>query len=263
MVINAQETHTIVGVIDQIPQPSHMGEATSALRRFEYLRKWPDPDEGSQEWWLGVSAMTYMLLPKENFDAVKDKLDRTLATMADRRIPELQRGVLDRIWFDKMTLQQLQTKQLDNRIFQNQSNFLTVVGVLFGLGLVILLVSCINYANLATAQAAGYAKEVGLRKVVGAGRNSVIAQYWLEALLLTVIAGVLAFVFLTLISPVLEAQAGINLLGGLLLNPLFWPVLIGLVLFTSVLASLYPVVFLSRVRPVEALRSGKIKRGNQ
>ena len=58
-------------------------------------------------------------------------------------------------------------------------------------------------------------------------------------------------------------NTGINLLNGLLLNPLFWPVLIGLVLLTSVLASLYPVVFLSRVRPVEALRSGKIKSGNQ
>ena len=205
----------------------------------------------------------HILLPEENFEAVEKQLDRMLASMSERRIPDIQRNMLDRIWFDKMTLSDLQTKQLDSRIFQNQSSLLTVTGVLFAMGLVILLVSCINYANLATAQAAGSAKEVGLSKVVGAGRQSVMLQYWLEALILTIVAGIVAFSLLVLISPILKAQAGIDLLNGLLLNPLFWPVLIGLVLLTSVLASLYPVVFLSRVRPVEALRSGKIKSGNQ
>lgn len=263
VVVNADEAHTIVGVIDDIPQPSHLGDKPGVIQRFEYLRQWPEPGEDDQEWWLGVSGLTYMLLPETGRDAAEANLDRQLASMSERRIPEVQRNMLERIWFDKMSLRDLQTKQMDNRIFQNQSHLFTVTGVLFAMGLIILIVSCINYANLATAQAAGYAKEVGLRKVVGAGRNSVMVQYWLEALILTIIAGIVAFGLLILISPVLNAQAGINLLGGLLLNPMFWPVLIGLVLLTSILASLYPVFFLSRVRPVEALRSGKIKSGNQ
>ncbi|MEP3891326.1 MAG: ABC transporter permease [Hellea sp.] len=263
VVVNADESHIIVGVIAEIPQPSHMGDRSVSLRQFEYLRKWPDPDEGDTEWWMGVSAMTYMMLPKENIAAIKAKLDRELASFSERRIPEIQRNMLDRIWFDKISLPELQTKTLDNRIFQNQSNLFTVTGVLFGMGLIILLVSCINYANLATAQAAGYAKEVGLRKVVGAGRNSVMLQYWLEALILTIIAGFTAVIILAIMSPILQAQAGIDLMNGLRLNPLFTPVIIGLVLFVSVLASLYPVMFLSRVRPVEALRSGKIKSGNR
>jgi putative ABC transport system permease protein len=263
VVVNAEETHTIAGVIAQIPQPSHMGETSSAIRQFEYLRKWPEPEEGREEWWLSTSALTYMLLPQENKSAVRTKLDNQLSSMSNRRIPEFQRNMADRIWFDTTPLKKLQAKVLDNRIFQDQANYLTVTSVLFGLGLVILLVSCINYANLATAQAAGFAKEVGLRKVVGAGRNSIIVQYWLEALLLTIIAGILALVFLAFVSPLLQAQADINLMDGLRLNKLFAPVLIGLVLLVSVLASLYPVAFLSRIRPVEALRSGRIKGGNQ
>lgn len=263
VVVNADETHTIVGVIAPIPQPSHMSDRSNAIRQFEYLRKWPEPDEDAREWWMGVSAMTYMLLPADNTAAVKEKLDGVLATFSERRIPAAQRNMLDRVWFDKMALQDLQAKTLDSRIFQNQSNLFSVKGVLFGMGLVILLVSCINYANLATAQAAGYAKEVGLRKVVGANRNSIMIQYWLEALLLTFIGGIVAIVLLAIISPVLQAQAGINLMNGLRLNSLFLPVLLGLILFVSVLASIYPVAFLSRVRPVEALRSGKIKSGNQ
>jgi putative ABC transport system permease protein len=263
VVVNAEETHTIVGVIGEIPKPSHMGDEPGVIQRFEYLRKWPEPSETDTEWWLGVSALTYMLLPETNTAKVKAKLDKQLATMSERRIPEVQRNMLERIWFGRMPLKDLQTKQLDNRIFQNQSHFFTVTGVLFGMGLIILLVSCINYANLATAQAAGYAKEVGLRKVVGAGRNSVMLQYWLEALILTIIAGVLALILIVLISPILNAQAGIDLLNGIRRNSLFLPVLTALVMGVSILASLYPVAFLSRVRPVEALRSGKIKSGNQ
>lgn len=263
VVVNADETHTIVGVIGEIPQPSHMGDSSGVIRQFEYLRKWPEPEEGEREWWMGTSGITYMLLPEANTAEVAAKLDRVLADFSERRIPEIQRNMLDRIWFDRLSLNELQTTTLDNRIFQNQSNLVTVERVLFGMGLIILLVSCINYANLATAQAAGYAKEVGLRKVVGAGRNSVMLQYWLEALLLTVFAGALALALLFLASPVLQAQAGINLINGLRLNPMFLPVLIILVLLVSILASLYPVAFLSRVRPVEALRSGKIKSGNQ
>lgn len=263
VVVNAEESRSISGVISEIPQPSHMGDKSSSIRQFDYLNIWPTPEEGEREWWMGVSAFTYMLLPKDNRNAVEAKLNRELPNFAERRIPQQQLSMLERLWFDKISLQELQTQVLDNRIFQNQSNFITVTGVLFGMGLMILLVSCINYANLATAQAAGYAKEVGLRKVVGASQNSVMLQYWLEALLLTVISGITAFGLLALGSPVLEAQAGVNLLNGLLLNPFFWPTLIGLVLLVSVLASLYPVSFLSRVRPVEALRSGKIKSGNQ
>ena len=263
VVVNADETHTVTAVIAEIPQPSHMGETSSAIRQFEYLRKWPEPEEGDTEWWLGVSAFTYMLLPEENREEVEAKLDRQLVSMAERRIPPEQLNMLERIWFDKMSLTDLQVRNLDNRIFQNQSNFITVTGVLFGLGLVILLVSCINYANLATAQAAGYAKEVGLRKVVGADRKSVMIQYWLEALILTILGGALALFILMLLSPVLEAQANIDLMSGLRLNPMFVPVLVGVVLVVSVLASLYPVAYLSRVRPVEALRSGKVKSGNR
>lgn len=263
VVVNAGETHTIVGVIAEIPQPSHMGDSTGAIRQFEYLRKWPEPEEGENEWWMGTSGITYLMLPETNTEAVAEKLDRVLADFSERRIPDVQRNMLDRIWFDRMSLSSLQTTTLDNRIFQNQSNFITVTRVLFGMGLIILLVSCINYANLATAQAAGYAKEVGLRKVVGAGRNSVMLQYWLEALLLTVFAGAIALGLLALASPVLKAQAGIDLMNGLRLNPMFLPILFGLVFFVSILASLYPVGFLSRVRPVEALRSGKIKSGNR
>ena len=263
VIVNAGETHTIVGVISEIPRPSHMGETSSAIRQFEYIRKWPEPSEDEPEWWLSGDGITYMLLPEDDLKRAEASLDVQLSTFAQRRIPENQMNMLDTIWFDKLSLSELQTTQLDQRIFSNQSELFTVRGVLFGMGLIILIVSCINYANLSTAQAAGYAKEVGLRKVVGAGRNSIIAQYWFEAIILTIVAAICAFILLFLASPVFQVQTGINLINSIFMNALFLPTLICLVIIVSLLASLYPIVSMSRVRPVEALRSGKIKSGNQ
>lgn len=261
-VVIAGETHILVGVIGKIPQPSHLGDNTNSIRQFEYLRKWPEPAADRREWWMGTSGITYMLLPKNNTAAIKEKLDKELVSFAKRRIPEVQRNNVDNVWFGRMSLSELQSKVLDSRIFQNQSNLLSVRGVLFGMGLVILLVSCINYANLATAQAAQYAKEVGLRKVVGAGRNSVILQYWFEALLLTVFSGLSALIILAIFAPILKAQSGIDLVNSLIQTKFFLSTFLGLIVLVSILASLYPVAFLSRVRPVEALRSGKVKSGN-
>ena len=261
-VVIAGETHLLVGVIGKIPQPSHLGDGTNSIRQFEYLRKWPEPAADRREWWMGTSGITYMLLPENNTAAIKEKLDKELESFAIRRIPEVQRKNVDNVWFGRMSLSELQSKVLDSRIFQNQSNLLSVRRVLFGMGLAILLVSCINYANLATAQAAQYAKEVGLRKVVGASRNSVILQYWLEALLLTVLSGMIAIAILALFAPIFKAQAGIDLLNSLVHTKFFISAFLGLVVFVSLIASIYPVAFLSRIRPVEALRSGKIKSGS-
>ena len=256
------EFHTLVGVIAEIPQPSHLGDKTNSIRRFDFLRKWPEPKEGRLEWWMGTAGITYMLLPENNRELVKTKLDKELAGFVNRRIPADQQKNVEKVWFGKMSLPELQSQILDNRIFQSQSKLLSVKGVLFGMGIVILLVSCINYANLATAQAAGYAKEVGLRKVVGSSRNSIILQYWLEALLLAILSGLVAIIILALCAPILKVHTGINLLDSLRHTQFFLLTFLGLIFIVSFLASLYPVFFLSRIRPVEALRSGNIKNGS-
>ncbi len=255
-------TLTITGVIKEPPQPSHFGTGDNALRSFEIVTVVPMEADDSGSWWLGVSSYAYALLPEDGTKAAEQALNAALLDFSERHIPEQQRAALKRIWFGTMTLQELQAKDIDGVIFKGSRNALTVTNILFGMGVLILIVSIINYSNLATAQAAGYAKEVGMRKVVGASQASIAVQYWLEAFILTVLGFVLACLFIALTAPVLKAQAGIDLITGLGQNPNLWLWTIGLALVVSVLASIYPVAYLSRIRPVEALRSGKVRGGN-
>ena len=253
----------ISAVIQDPPQPSHFGTTDQSIRPFEALQVIPAASEDPEEWWLGVTNFTYVLLPEQNTEAAERSLNSALSDFSERRVPEEQRAALIRLWFGTLTLEELQAKVLDSQIFKDSRNALSVTNILFGMGVLILIVSIINYSNLATAQAAGYAKEVGMRKVVGASQSSIALQYWLEAFILTLLGFVLAVVLTVLTAPVLKAQAGIDLMAGLAQNPTigFWAV--GLILMVSVLASIYPVAYLSRIRPVEALRSGKVRGGNR
>ena len=102
-----------------------------------------------------------------------------------------------------------------------------------------------------------------MRKVVGASQGSIALQYWLEAFILTLLGFILAAALIVLTAPVLKAQAGIDLMAGLERNQFLTLWAIGLALIVSVLASVYPVAYLSRIRPVEALRSGKVRGGKR
>ena len=253
----------VTGVIQDPPQPSHFGVDDRAIRPFEMVEVIPMAEDNVGNWWLGVTSSVYVLLPEQNTAAVEQSLNTVLSTFAERRIPEEQRAAVKRIWFGTLTLQQLQSRHLDSRIFKGSRSAMNVTNILFGMGMLILIVSIINYSNLATAQAAEYAKEVGMRKVVGASRTSIAVQYWLEAFLLSVIGGVIALALIGLIAPVLKAQTDIDVLTGLTATSGIWLWAAMLVFVVSILASIYPVAYLSRVRPVEALRSGKVRGGNR
>ncbi len=117
----------------------------------------------------------------------------------------------------------------------------------------LLLIAGINFMNLATARSAKRAREVGVRKVIGAERASLIGQFMGEALLLTTLALVLALVvvggLLPLFNELTEKQLTLPLN-----QPAFWALLIGLLITTSALAGSYPALFLSALSPVRVLK---------
>lgn len=261
--LNGEQELTVTGIIAPVEQPSMLAKPPGAPAGFDFLfQRAPLPD-GQAEWWLGITGQTFALLPEGDVGAAKRALDEQLLTLARRRIPENQMNALKDIWFGSMTLEAVQVSLLNQQIFRDASPVFSVTGVLFGLGLIILLISCVNYANLATAQAIGSTKEVGLRKVVGASRSSIVVQYWLEALILTVMASLLAAAIILAVSPIARNITGIDVLGGLFSQPLLPYVAVLLVLIVSVAASFYPALFLSGVRPVEALRSGRVRGGGR
>ncbi|MFC5410241.1 ABC transporter permease [Larkinella bovis] len=127
--------------------------------------------------------------------------------------------------------------------------------------LVLLAIGCINYVNLATARATQRAKEVSVRKVVGAGREHLIGQFLAESLLIFVIALVLAIGLIKGVESTYQELTG-KTQPFSLADPQVWLVLVGALLFTLIVAGLYPALVLSSFEPLKILR-GKLTTGGR
>jgi len=127
------------------------------------------------------------------------------------------------------------------------------VNIFFIVAIIILIVACINFMNLATARSARRAKEVGLRKVVGAVRGQLIGQFIGESLLISFFALMVAIVIVLICLPLFNNLAGkklvIDLLDGKILLSL-----LGIALATGFISGSYPALFLSGFTPVKVLK---------
>ena len=121
---------------------------------------------------------------------------------------------------------------------------------------IILLIACINFMNLSTAQSQKRAKEVGVRKVMGAARLSLISQFLVESLAITLIAGLVAVVLVELCLPAFNQFSNKSLYINFG-NPIYWLTFFCFILITGLLAGSYPAFYLSAFRPAKVLK-GKI-----
>ena len=117
----------------------------------------------------------------------------------------------------------------------------------------ILIIACINFMNLATARSVKRAKEVGVRKVVGSGRLNLIAQFYGESLMFSLMAMLLSIVLLLALLPAFNSLTGKNF-GFPLMQISFWLSLIGITLFTGIVAESYPALYLSGLDPVRTIK---------
>ena len=135
-------------------------------------------------------------------------------------------------------------------------------GYVVGLAVVavfVLLIACFNFMNLSTARAADRAREVGLRKTLGATRGQLVRQHLGESLVLTAAAFVLALGLVAAGLPLVNAALGKQLSLGLLLDPVLLALVVGVALVVGLLAGLYPALVLSGFQPAAVLR-GSYKR---
>ncbi|WP_293312771.1 ABC transporter permease [Pedobacter sp. UBA5917] len=125
----------------------------------------------------------------------------------------------------------------------------------------ILLIACVNFMNLSTARSEKRAKEVGVRKAIGSSRQSLIAQFLLESVLLAIIATVVAFALAEVSLPYFNNLLNIKLV--IAYNDWkFWMALFSLMVFTGLVAGSYPALYLSSFEPVKVLKGFNIKVGS-
>lgn len=128
--------------------------------------------------------------------------------------------------------------------------------------LFLLFIACINFMNLSTAQSGIRAKEVGMRKVVGAKRWDIIKQFYGESLLLAIIAVVFAMGLVGLFLPQFNKLTGKQFSLAVVNDFLFWGILFGVAVLTGIISGSYPAIFLSKYQPAGILK-GLLKPGKK
>ena len=134
----------------------------------------------------------------------------------------------------------------------------TVIGLV--LGVLVLGAACANFVNLATARAAVRAREIGVRKTLGASAVQIASQYLLEVCAVTIAALGLALALVGTMTPALDAVLDMKL-DAILVDPSLWGALLALVFVVTLVAGAYPAVLLSRTRPLAALGVGHSRAG--
>ncbi|NDU97626.1 ABC transporter permease [Spirosoma terrae] len=236
--VDNQEDHQITAVVKDVPE-------TSSLQ-FDYVLP-EEPFEKKNDWlakWDNNGIRTFVLLA-ENADvnAVNAKIlhfirkhNKDVTTTTTFLFP-----YQDYYLHSKFT----NGKPDGGRI--EYVRLFTIVAIF------LMVIACINFMNLATARSAKRAKEVGIRKVVGAERSYLVGQFVGEAILMALMSIVIAVVLTQLLLPAFNTltEKHIAIQYG---NPVYWLTLLGLALLTGVVAGSYPALFLSSLQPVKVLK---------
>lgn len=135
--------------------------------------------------------------------------------------------------------------------------------IFLAVALFILLLASINYMNMATARSARRAREVGVRKVVGAHRGQLILQFLSESVLLVMISLFIALALVQLLLPGFNDLSGKSLSSGLIMQPVFLSMLFAIALSIGLLSGLYPAFYLSSFIPVNVLKGSSAAGGRK
>jgi putative ABC transport system permease protein len=249
---------TVTAVLEPLHGFSHFDER-ARVASFDMLVPMDALMSSAGAWmrnnWNTPAAFTYVLLPSDG-SLTPQQLRRRLESFDERHVPSYEW----RAEFQAIPLSQITIAHL-NRFIGAEKSGISVVTLLYALGALVLLVSALNYANLATAQAAGRGKEIGLRRVVGARRTTLAIQYVGEATLLTAAAALVAVTAVTMLATSLLRE---SIPIGQFAAAYLWsqlPIVAAVVLGVGALAGAYPAFVLSRITVAEALRAGRMRAG--
>ena len=133
--------------------------------------------------------------------------------------------------------------------------------ILAGIALLVLLLACINFMTLSIGRSAGRAREVGMRKVLGAHRGQLMKQFWGEALLLSLVALILGLILVVVLLPTFNTLTGEALALSSFVDPMGLLLLVALLLVVGLIAGGYPAAVLSRFQPAMVLKGIEKLRG--
>jgi len=234
--------YTVTGIMADVPSNSHF-EFNLLLSLNTFRQSSP----GIFDDWGYVDTYTYLLV-NENFNQAAFQA----------KIPDfIQRGNTDTEEFGyTIRLEPLKDVYLrsDAQRQPGQTGSLSNIYVFSIIGIFILVIAIINFMNLSTARSMERAKEVGIRKSIGAGRKSLIFQFLGESFIIVLLAALVGFALVTVSIPFMNELTAKEFELNILLNWKTIPVVLATIVIIGLLAGSYPALVLSSFRPVSILK---------
>lgn len=242
---------TIGGIIKDMPKNSHF---TMDII-LDYVTVM-EVDNRQIDRWNNSSFFTYFLLA-ENSDA--DALEAKFPALRDKYTEDKldEDGQDTRFYFQEFAKIHLHSNILFDIAPPTDAKKLYIYSTI---ALLILLIACINYMNLATAHATKRAKEVGIRKVVGAFKHNLMLQFLGESLLLTFVALIISVTIIWMILPIFSQFVDRELTINFVQNPQLIIILLTTSILVGIISGSYPAFALSNYKPIRVLK-GNFKKG--
>ncbi|HEX9512152.1 MAG TPA: ABC transporter permease, partial [Puia sp.] len=234
--IDSNAVFTVTGVLKDLPPNTSF--------EFDYLLPWAFGTRlgwDDQEWGNN-SVSTYVLLkPGATLDAFNSKV-KDITTSHSKETEKVFAYPVSRL--------HLYGKSENGQLVAGRVAMVRLFAIIAGF---ILLIACINFMNLSTARSEKRAKEVGIRKVVGAYRGSLVAQFIGESILLALLAFLIALLLVQISLPAFNLLVAEELHIDYA-SPYFWLFSVAFILFTGLVAGSYPAFYLSAFNPSKVLK---------
>ncbi len=241
--LNNASNMIVSAVFEDIPRNSTV--------RFNWIVNFKAQEADWMKWWGNSSFKTYALLAP---DADPVKVEKVLRQVIKKAAPP------------QITSFPLLQKMADTYLYTEYANLkpsggrIEYVRVFSVVAVFILLIACVNFMNLATARSLKRAREVGVRKVVGAEKKFLVMQFLGESLIVSALASVAATVLVAAVLPLFNeiVRKSIEINWA---DPLLWGSVVALTGITGIVAGSYPALYLSGMQPVRILK-GKLTFSN-
>ncbi len=251
----------IEGVYEDIPRQSHFH--ASALVSYVHMKTFEDP-ESAYYTWADFGHFNYIKLRP---DADPKKLESQLLSWAGKYInvsdEDMRKIIQNKEGFRLQNIRDIHLKSHLRWELEPNGN-IEYVYIMTAAAFLILIIAAINFMNLTTAKSAERAKEIGVRRTLGAVKKQLSVQFIGESLLVALFSTLLAGLALEISLPYFNFLSGKELQIDLLHNPILVVTILGIGIVTGILSGLYPSVILSSINPVQVLKGKFVtsKKGN-
>lgn len=244
--------YQVSGVIKNMPSNSHLKLdilMTAMSGNSRYL-------ELQSSWTHFQASVYYVLAPNTDLESLKAKIN----ILFDDKVPANMAEVVD---FDLQKIGDIHFESEDIEAgFETELGDRSYILIFSSIALFLLLIAAVNYMNLATSKAVFRAKEVGIRKVVGALKGQLVSQFLIESILITVFALVISIGLTDITMPFFNELTGKEFDFSLSTLMEYLPMFLIIAISVGGLSGVYPALFMTRFKPAEVLKGEKISNGS-